>query len=117
MSHVDLWQRLDALLWNRGTRAIRITEVKGHATSDDVRSGKVLQRDKMGNDRADVLAVAGAAANAQNGNNREAYREKLTFTISAQCLMLDILAACKLARREASTPSNSSSSSSSSLRP
>ena len=111
MAIQELEQRLDELLWMRGKRAISISKVQGHATSADVRSGKVRQHDKQGNDRADALAVAGAAANASDDNNRRAYIEKMAFTMNVQSLMLDILNARKQARRGSLTPSDSTSSS------
>jgi len=42
---------------------LKIVKVKGHATMEHVRKGIVSMEDKVGNDTADTLAVAGALAN------------------------------------------------------
>jgi len=60
LANMDLWQEVDALLEARPAWSIRFVKVKGHSTWEDVARGKVSVMDKLGNDAADGLAVAGA---------------------------------------------------------
>ena len=55
----DLWQQFWRQVQARGPHSIRITKVKGHATEEMVRSGKVREEDKEGNDKADRAADLG----------------------------------------------------------
>ena len=52
----DLWHTYWQHAKAKGTKAIKITKVKGHATSDMIKAGQVQQVDKDGNDKADELA-------------------------------------------------------------
>ena len=56
----DLWQHLDHLLQCRPHGSVRFLKVHGGASADDVLRGRVTLMDKLGNDNADALAVAGA---------------------------------------------------------
>ena len=49
---------------SRAPDNVAFTKVKGHATKDDVRCGRVQAIDKLGNDAADELAVSGASEHA-----------------------------------------------------
>ena len=55
----DLWRIWFLFLKEKGHRAVKITKVKGHATQDDIDSGKVRSTDKEGNDKADAAAKKG----------------------------------------------------------
>eukprot|EP00973_Karenia_brevis_P052414 7282465-Karenia_brevis.AAC.1 len=61
VSNVDIWQELDTALHQRSDGSVRVVKVKGHASWEDVSTGKVTFADKCGNDKADELAVLGAA--------------------------------------------------------
>jgi len=55
----DLWNLLALELRTRGTN-VRVSWVKGHAKKIDIDRGVTTWEDKLGNDGADQLAVAGA---------------------------------------------------------
>ena len=83
ISNVDLWQQIEAILESRGGGAVKVTKVKAHATMKEVENGDVSHRDKLGNDAADSLAVAGAS---KHGFDREAKKKILHRLESARCL-------------------------------
>ena len=64
-SHVDLWDRLRLALRTCRDRVI-VTKVRGHATWSDVHMGRISLLDKIGNARADALAVQGASAHGHD---------------------------------------------------
>ena len=55
----DLWHIYHQHVVAKGTQAIRITKVKGHATGAMVTAGQVRPQDKEGNDQADAAADEG----------------------------------------------------------
>ena len=57
----DLWEMFVQTVKAKGHQAIRVSWVKGHATKEMVNKGKVLARDKEGNDMADLVADQGVA--------------------------------------------------------
>eukprot|EP00973_Karenia_brevis_P040324 5570592-Karenia_brevis.AAC.1 len=57
----DLWQKIYQLLQSRRANSVKFCKVKGHASWDEVEQGSVSHNDKIGNDMADALAVAGAS--------------------------------------------------------
>ena len=59
--HADLWNMLVVELESRSCDVV-VSWVKGHATRRDVQMGRTTSEDKVGNDGADELAVAGAAS-------------------------------------------------------
>ena len=59
--HADLWDMLACELSSR-VCDVHVSWVKGHATEIDVERGRTTREDKIGNDGADKLAVAGAAS-------------------------------------------------------
>jgi len=59
--HADLWRMLGCELSAR-VCDVEVLWVKGHAKDIDVQRGRTTHEDKVGNDGADALAVAGAAA-------------------------------------------------------
>ena len=61
---MDLWHQLDELIDARPSGTFLITKVTGHATAADVAAGRAALQDKMGNDAADALAVAGQRGTA-----------------------------------------------------
>ena len=56
----DLWEVFVDLVRQRGPHTVNITKVKGHATKEMVDQGEVQEKDKQGNDAADVAADFGA---------------------------------------------------------
>ena len=56
----DLWEAFSSEM-KRTPDRVQITHVKGHATWQDVERGRTTMFDKLGNDGADALAVAGAS--------------------------------------------------------
>ena len=105
----DLWKQLHNLLEDRSA-GFNITKVKGHATADDVASGRVALSDKHGNDAADALAGKGAATHALPSAEVRAVKHRHAVAQSVQRMMVDILlarAACKL--EDGSSASSSSS--------
>ena len=65
--------------------------MKGHSSLQDVQAGGVLLEDKLGNDAADNLAVAGAHANERREATEEA-RALMVQTMAVQRMMIDIVA-------------------------
>ena len=53
----DLWEHFEAYVKAKGPDGVSFSKVKGHATDDDVHSGKVRICDKVGNDEADQAAA------------------------------------------------------------
>ena len=60
ISDGDLWQHFYIAVQAKGTRAIKITWVKGHATEEHINKGITDERNKQGNDVADKCADIGA---------------------------------------------------------
>ena len=56
----DLWQSIEESVEEKGPRSVKVTKVKGHATSEMVAEGKVKGEDKEGNDISDLAANKGA---------------------------------------------------------
>ena len=54
----DLWAAAARLIRNKGPESIRVVWTKGHATEEDVKSGKSCAAHKKGNEVADLLAGA-----------------------------------------------------------
>jgi ribonuclease HI len=114
----DLWTELDSLLETRPAWAVRFIKVKGHSTWDDVASGGVSAVDKIGNDAADALAVAGARLHSLpvESDHLEA-KWRMLVTRDVQRMMVEILAdrqqraAAAQPKEEAATQSVSDSSS------
>ena len=71
------WLHVDKLLRSRLADTVKISKVRGHATSADVLSGRVQLIDKIGNDNADALAVAGAFKITLGSADREALHRQL----------------------------------------
>ena len=61
----DLWEYFEKIVKAKGAHAIDISKVKGHATEKMVAEGKVLKKDKEGNDASDEAADRGVE---QHGN-------------------------------------------------
>ena len=58
----DLWESIEDAVEEKGPRSVKVTKVKGHATSEMVEEGKVTKQDKEGNDISDTAAEWGAEA-------------------------------------------------------
>ena len=102
--NADLWKQLDDLLGARGPASYKLTKVKGHATEEDVARGAVAQADKVGNDEADTLAVAGALRRFDPES-----LETIATAMNIQRMMVEIYAARADAASKARSPSPSSS--------
>jgi hypothetical protein len=55
----DIWSTFWETVHQKGPSSIKISKVKGHATDEEVREGKVKAEDKVGNDAADKAADVG----------------------------------------------------------
>ncbi len=91
--NADLWKELHALLEDRGRESVKVSKVKGHASRRDIRTGKVKLQDKIGNDAADRLATAGAAAHSLPQSRVRAVKLRAAVAEDVQRLMVDIIAA------------------------
>eukprot|EP00973_Karenia_brevis_P063653 8849122-Karenia_brevis.AAC.1 len=91
LANADLWKEVYALLQSRGNGYTKLVKVKGHATHHDVENGVSTIFDKIGNDSADVLAVAGAAAHGLPRRERREQLWRIAVTKSIQEMMADIL--------------------------
>ena len=52
----DLWRKFNETIVAKNPEAVKLTKVKGHATSEMVEKKEVSFEDKHGNDQADVAA-------------------------------------------------------------
>jgi ribonuclease HI len=93
VKNADLWKQLHTLMLARPDGTVLFTKVKGHASKTDVRRGRVRSQDKTGNDAADLLATAGAAAHALPESRVREYKLRMAVAHDVQCMMTDIVAA------------------------
>ena len=66
----DIWQAIHANLAGRGTGAILVSKLKGHATAQDVLEGRCTEAQRRGNDASDVAAGAAKPNNVRNTTGR-----------------------------------------------
>ena len=76
IANADLWQQVHALMLDRNDD-VTVSKVKGHATPQDVAAGRVSERDKRGNDRADKLATNGAKSHAMPYEHEKRFAQKI----------------------------------------
>ncbi len=88
-----MWKRLDEILAQRPAAYDHILKVKAHASWKDVADGSTTTEDKLGNDAADALAVAGAVAHAVDPALLHDFQWRLATAQAVQAMMLDILEA------------------------
>lgn len=91
MKNADLWRQLYAVLSSRGENTWKIEKVKGRTTAEDVLFGRVRQEDKVGNDQADALAVAGSMQDDRHFAEQERFRQEVSLSMAVQAMMLDII--------------------------
>ena len=89
--NADLWSRLLVVMQQRGADDVKIVKVKGHATREDVRRGRVAEEDKTGNDGADELAVAAARSHAVPAELVQAAATRRRQAKAVQQMFLSIL--------------------------
>ena len=87
--HADLWNLLAAEV-NTRMHAVSLSWVLGHAKRIDVLRGRTTWEDKLGNDGADVLAVAGAATHAIPPEIIQKANDRRCVAIRVHTMMLDI---------------------------
>ena len=90
--HADLWNLLACELLSRES-IVTVTWVKGHAKDIDVARGRTTREDKIGNDGADKLAVAGAAAHNVDVDVVQAAAARRRVAMQTHKMMLSILRA------------------------
>ena len=90
--HADLWNLLASDLRVRSS-AVQVSWVKGHAKQLDIDRGRTTKEDKMGNDEADALAVAGAKLHAVPSEVLEAAKTRKESGIRVQQMMVTVLKA------------------------
>ena len=98
--HADLWNRLALALRSRATD-VSVTWVKGHAKAIDVKRGRTTHEDKIGNDGADALAVAGAAMHEVSAEIVAAASLRKRNAVHVQQMMVAILKARFLVESQA----------------
>eukprot|EP00973_Karenia_brevis_P060397 8404579-Karenia_brevis.AAC.1 len=96
----DLWIEVNSLMSNRTAGSVRLVKVKGHVSAKDVNNGLVALVDKIGNDHADSLAVAGSYATSADAGSRDAFRAKVLAATAVQRMMLDIFTARSQRKRQ-----------------
>lgn len=111
----DLWRRLEALANERAHGSYKLTKAKCHATAFDVKEGRVTLQDKIGNDNADALAVAGASQSGQGWKAREHFRRHLRLRTAVQHMFCDIVLERERRRQSAGDMAQIESSSDSSF--
>ena len=82
------------------TSTVTVTWVKGHAKEIDVARGRTTREDKIGNDGADELAVAGAAAHTVQSEVVEAAAARRRSAMQTHDMMLSIVVARQLEENE-----------------
>ena len=94
--HGDLWSVLGHELMTR-KHDVHVCWVLGHAKLVDVRRGRTSLIDKVGNDGADALAVAGAATHAVSSDIVECAALRRHVAMHVHAMMLAITKARQLA--------------------
>ena len=89
---IRYYKAVQAELARRGS-IDQFVKVKGHAKDCDVRAGRVLPIDKLGNDGADALAVAGAETHAVPDDVLALCRRRTKMARASHYMMLRILKA------------------------
>ena len=82
--------------------AVTVTWLKWHAKDVDVARGRTTREDKIGNDGADMLAVAGAAAHNVDREVVQVAAERRRIAIQTHKMMLSILLARQACENDAS---------------
>ena len=90
--NTDLWWEVHAILEQRGA-AVAFCKVKGHATREDVSSGRVLAADKRGNDAADFLATEGAKSHCLPDDVVRDVKHRRYVARAVQTMMVEVLTA------------------------
>ena len=98
--HADLWDLLAGELCSRSS-VVTVTWVKGHAKDIDVARGRTTREDKIGNDGADKLAVAGAVTHGIDLEVVKAAAERRRTAIQTHKMMLSILLARQACENDA----------------
>ena len=88
--HADLWDALACELLSRASD-VTVSWVKGHAKQIDVNRGRTTQEDKLGNDEADLLAVAGAAMHCAPADIVAAAKERRDLAKRTHAMMVAIV--------------------------
>ena len=97
--HADLWNTFAREMRSRATR-VCVSWVKGHARRVDVERGRATEEDKIGNDGADALAVAGAALHTVPVEVVGSARQRRQCATSVHKMILAVLQARLRAERE-----------------
>ena len=95
--NADLWNLLSDQL-NTRMHPVSVSWVLGHAKRIDVLRGRTTWADKLGNDGADELAVAGAATHAIPADITESAQSRMCAAMNVHTMMLDITRARQSAR-------------------
>ena len=111
IKNADLWQQIEILLAARQPSSYKVTKIKGHVKDADVEAGAATREDKIGNDEADGLAVAGALRAFEPQRV-----ETITTTMAVQRMMVEVCDARARAASQEASDSDSFSSDSSSHR-
>ena len=94
-SHEDLWRRAYEESRRLGLGRVAVRWTKGHATEEDIETGRSTQEDKEGNDAADALATLAVDANRLPPETTGLYHAKRKVAMTVQRMMV----ACALARK------------------
>ena len=88
---MDLWKQVDTIIDSRAEGSAQITKVKAHVGYGAVAKGDVALVDKLGNDAADGLAVAGSLLHRVSLAELHTQRTKLDKARRMQAMMVEIL--------------------------
>ena len=110
MKNADLWRERGVLMDARQSDTVRIVKVRGHASAQAVRMGHSTLEDKSGNDNADAFATAGAHMHLGSHTDREHFAGEVLVAKSVHHMMLDIVMAREMVRREKLTEELTTSS-------
>ena len=94
--HADLWNALAKEL-SSCSSDVQVSWVKGHAKKIDVERGRTTEEDKLGNDGADALAVAGAKLHPVPSEVLGSARQRKQWATAVQQMMVAVLKARLLA--------------------
>jgi ribonuclease HI len=90
--HADLWNLLASHMCSRAT-CVQVSWVKGHAKPVDVLRGRTTEEDRLGNNGADSLAVAGARMHQVPAEVVDIAQERKQHARQLHRMMLQILKA------------------------
>jgi hypothetical protein len=90
-ANLDMWTSISELVRERAARdAIMVTWTKGHATEEDIASGKTSEVEHLRNKAVDLLATAGINKNEADGVEIKAAKQRKLLALIQQTMLVNI---------------------------